>query len=121
MLVPRSELRPGLHRRLDGLLPAAERPRFHRSTARLDVPVYFLERRKDRWHFSPIPRSSGSQSLCMSAVLVSYIGAFAKMAQLKQWVWFFLLFVPTVTMLVYIFVGPETDKEPGPHVYAHSG
>jgi hypothetical protein len=53
---------------------------------------------------------------------VGYIGALVKMAQLEQWLWFILLLVFSgITMLVYIFVGPETRYESLPPTYAHSG
>jgi hypothetical protein len=53
---------------------------------------------------------------------VGYIGALIKMAQLEQWLWFILLLVFSgVTMLVYIFVGPETRAGSLPPTYAHSG
>jgi hypothetical protein len=53
---------------------------------------------------------------------VGYIGALVKMAQLEQWLWFILLLVFSgVTMLVYIFVGPETRYGSLPPTYAHSG
>jgi hypothetical protein len=51
-----------------------------------------------------------------------YIGALIKMAQLEQWLWFILLLVFSgVTMLVYIFVGPETHAGSLPPTYAQSG
>jgi hypothetical protein len=51
-----------------------------------------------------------------------YIGALIKMAQLEQWLWFILLLVfSCVTMLVYIFVGPETRAGFLPLTYAQSG
>ena len=51
-----------------------------------------------------------------------YIGALIKMAQLEQWLWFILLLVFSgVTMLVYIFVGPETRAGSLPPTYAQSG
>ena len=53
---------------------------------------------------------------------VGYIGALIRMAQLEQWLWFILLLVFSgVTMLVYIFVGPETRAGSLPPTYAHSG
>jgi hypothetical protein len=54
--------------------------------------------------------------------LVGYIGALVKMAQLEQWIWFILLLgLSGITMLVYIFVGPETRSVSSPSTYAHSG
>ena len=42
-------------------------------------------------------------------MLIAWIGALVKMAQLRQWVWFVLLLIASgFTMLVYIFVGPQT-------------
>lgn len=53
---------------------------------------------------------------------VGYVGALVKMAQLEQWVWFILLLAFSgVTMLVYIFVGPETRNESLHPTYTHSG
>lgn len=53
---------------------------------------------------------------------VGYLGALIKMAQLEQWIWFILLLLFSgITMLVYIFVGPETHARPLPPFYAHSG
>jgi hypothetical protein len=53
---------------------------------------------------------------------VGYLGALIKMAQLEQWIWFILLLVFSgITMLVYIFAGPETSARPQPPFYAHSG
>lgn len=52
---------------------------------------------------------------------VGYVGALIRMAQLEQWLWFILLLVFSgVTMLVYIFVGPETRATPMPPTYAQS-
>lgn len=57
----------------------------------------------------------------MSA-FVGYLGALIKMAQLEQWLWFILLLVFSgITMLVYIFVGPETRSGSLPPTYAHTG
>lgn len=54
--------------------------------------------------------------------LVGYVGALVKMAKLGQWIWFILLLAFSgVTMLVYIFVGPETRYESLPPTYAQSG
>ncbi len=54
--------------------------------------------------------------------LAGYIGALIKMAQLEQWLWFILLLAFSgVTMLVYIFVGPETRAVSLPPTYAHDG
>jgi hypothetical protein len=51
-----------------------------------------------------------------------YLGALIKMAQLEQWLWFILLLVFSgITMLVYIFVGPQTRAGSWPSTYAHSG
>lgn len=51
-----------------------------------------------------------------------YIGALIKMALLEQWLWFILLLVFSgITMLVYIFVGPETHARSMPPTYAPSG
>jgi len=53
---------------------------------------------------------------------VGYIGALIKMARLDQWIWFILLLAFSgVTMLVYIFVGPETRAESMPLMMSHSG
>ena len=53
---------------------------------------------------------------------VGYLGALIKMAQLEQWLWFILLLVFSgITMLVYIFVGPETRAGSQLPTYAHSG
>ncbi|HEX9133079.1 MAG TPA: hypothetical protein VF844_12370 [Ktedonobacteraceae bacterium] len=53
---------------------------------------------------------------------VGYIGAPIKMALLEQWLWFILLLVFSgITMLVYIFVGPETRAGSMPPTYAQSG
>lgn len=53
---------------------------------------------------------------------VGYIGALIKMAQLEQWLWLILLLVFSgITMLVYIFAGPETRAGSLPPTYAHSG
>ncbi len=53
---------------------------------------------------------------------VGYIGALIKMALLEQWLWFILLLVFSgITMLVYIFVGPETRAGSMPPTYAPSG
>jgi hypothetical protein len=53
---------------------------------------------------------------------VGYLGALIKLAQLEQWLWFILLLVFSgITMLVYIFVGPETRAGSLPPTYAHSG
>lgn len=53
---------------------------------------------------------------------VGYLGALIKMAQLEQWLWFILLIAFSgITMLVYIFVGPERRTESLPPTYAHSG
>jgi hypothetical protein len=42
-------------------------------------------------------------------MLIAWIGALVKMAHLRQWAWFVLLLVVSgITMLVYIFAGPET-------------
>src|SRR5579883_1698707 len=52
---------------------------------------------------------------------IGYLGALIKMAQLEQWLWFILLLVFSgITMLVYIFVGPETHARSLPPIYAHS-
>ena len=41
--------------------------------------------------------------------LVAWIGALVKMAQLSRWGWFVcLFFFSGITMLIYIFAGPET-------------
>ena len=41
---------------------------------------------------------------------VAWIGALIKTAQLKRWGWFVCLIVFSgITMLVYIFAGPETE------------
>ena len=46
-------------------------------------------------------------------LLVSWIGALVKMAQLSRWGWFIcLFFFNGITMLVYIFAGPETSAVP---------
>ena len=53
---------------------------------------------------------------------VGYIGALIKMVQLEQWLWLILLLVFSgITMLVYIFVGPEIRAGSLPPTYAHSG
>lgn len=50
-----------------------------------------------------------------------YVGALIKMARLDQWIWFILLLAFSgVTMLVYIFVGPETRAEMMPLQISHS-
>ena len=42
---------------------------------------------------------------------IAYIGALIRLAQLGQWVWFvFLLLFSGITMLLYIFIGPETRR-----------
>ncbi len=52
---------------------------------------------------------------------VGYLGALIKMTQLEQWLWFILLLVFSgITMLVYIFVGPETRSGSLPPTYAQS-
>lgn len=52
---------------------------------------------------------------------VGYLGALIKMARLDQWIWFILLLAFSgVTMLVYIFVGPETRAESMPLMISHS-
>jgi len=52
---------------------------------------------------------------------VGYIGALIKMAQLEQWLWLILLLVFSgITMLVYIFAGPETHAGSLPPTYARS-
>ena len=56
------------------------------------------------------------------SAFAGYLGALIKMAQLEQWLWFILLLVFSgITMLVYIFVGPETRAGSWPPTYAHSG
>jgi len=41
--------------------------------------------------------------------VVAWIGALVKMAQLSRWGWFVcLIFFSGITMLIYIFAGPET-------------
>jgi len=53
---------------------------------------------------------------------IGYIGALIKMARLDQWIWFILLVAFSgVTLLVYIFVGPETRAESRPLMISHSG
>ena len=53
---------------------------------------------------------------------VGYLGALIKMARLDQWIWFLLLVAFSgITILVYIFVGPETRAESSPLVISHSG
>ena len=50
-----------------------------------------------------------------------YHGALIKMAQLEQWLWLILLLAFSgITMLVYIFVGPEIHAGSWPPTYAHS-
>ena len=52
---------------------------------------------------------------------VAYIGALIKMAMLSRWGWFVcLLLISGITMLVYIFAGPETrpDQQLAPVGYA---
>lgn len=45
--------------------------------------------------------------------LVAWIGALVKMAQLSRWGWFVcLFFFSGITMLIYIFAGPETPATP---------
>ncbi len=45
--------------------------------------------------------------------LVAWIGALVKMAQLSRWGWFVcLFFFSGITMLIYIFAGPETPAVP---------
>ncbi len=42
-------------------------------------------------------------------LLIAWIGALVKMAQLSRWGWFVcLFFFSGITMLIYIFAGPET-------------
>ena len=60
----------------------------------------------------------------VSAIIcfIGYIGALIKMARLDQWIWFILLVAFSgITMLVYIFVGPETRDESRPLMISHSG
>ena len=46
-------------------------------------------------------------------LIVAWIGALVKMAQLSRWGWFVcLFFFSGITMLVYIFAGPETPAVP---------
>ena len=46
-------------------------------------------------------------------LLISWIGALVKMAQLSRWGWFIcLFFFHGISMLVYIFAGPETPAVP---------
>jgi hypothetical protein len=53
---------------------------------------------------------------------IAYIGALIRLAQLGQWVWFvFLLLFSGITMLLYIFIGPETRSVPQPPTYAPRG
>ena len=52
---------------------------------------------------------------------VAYVGALIKMAMLGRWGWFVcLLLISGITMLVYIFAGPETrpDQQLAPVGYA---
>ena len=45
--------------------------------------------------------------------LVAWIGALVKMAQLSRWGWFVcLFFFSGISMLIYIFAGPETPAVP---------
>lgn len=44
---------------------------------------------------------------------IAWIGALVKMAQLSRWGWFVcLFFFSGITMLIYIFAGPETPAVP---------
>ncbi len=46
-------------------------------------------------------------------LLIAWIGALVKMAQLSRWGWFIcLLLFQGITMLIYIFAGPETPATP---------
>jgi hypothetical protein len=46
---------------------------------------------------------------------VAWIGALIKTAQLQRWGWFVCLIIFSgITMLIYIFAGPETAKEQVP-------
>ncbi len=48
-------------------------------------------------------------SLASIPLLIAWIGALVKMAQLQRWGWFVcLLLINGITMLLYIFIGPET-------------
>lgn len=41
--------------------------------------------------------------------LISWMGALARMAQLRRWVWFVCLIIfPGICLLLYIFFGPKT-------------
>lgn len=52
-------------------------------------------------------------------MLIAWIGALVKMAQLQRWGWFIcLLLLSGITLLVYIFAGPET---PAPSALAVQG
>ena len=53
--------------------------------------------------------------ICASAIpgAIAWIGALVKMAQLSRWGWFVcLIFFSGITMLIYIFAGPETPAVP---------
>jgi hypothetical protein len=55
---------------------------------------------------------------------IAYVGALIKMASLGRWGWFVcLLLISGITMLVYIFAGPETrpDMQVAPMGYAPQG
>lgn len=53
----------------------------------------------------------GMYSVGGITAFAGYVGALIRMAQLEQWVWFILLLAFSgITMLVYIFVGPETRQ-----------
>jgi hypothetical protein len=42
-------------------------------------------------------------------LLISWIGALIKMAQLQRWGWFIcLLLFQSIALLLYVFIGPET-------------
>ncbi|HEV8192811.1 MAG TPA: hypothetical protein VGP82_15205 [Ktedonobacterales bacterium] len=46
---------------------------------------------------------------------IAWIGALIKTAQLQRWGWFVCLIVFSgITMLIYVFAGPETAKEQVP-------
>ena len=46
-------------------------------------------------------------------LLVAWIGALVKLAQLSRWGWFVcMFFFSGITMLIYIFAGPDTPATP---------
>jgi len=55
--------------------------------------------------------------ICLGAipVLVAWIGALVRTAQLQEWVWFVLLLVfQGVTLLAYVIAGPDQPRQTAP-------